>query len=49
MKLLMTLVVGVVLGAAGYWWLERTAPEAKVEPSSSAAPVATLETGVVPR
>ncbi|MBV6844933.1 M23 family metallopeptidase [Xanthomonas campestris pv. paulliniae] len=41
MKLLMTLVVGVVLGAAGYWWLERTAPEAKVEPSSSAAPVAT--------
>ncbi|AEO43505.1 metalloendopeptidase [Xanthomonas euvesicatoria pv. citrumelo F1] len=37
----MTLVVGVVLGAAGYWWLERTAPEAKVEPSSSAAPVAT--------
>ncbi|WP_372167184.1 M23 family metallopeptidase [Xanthomonas axonopodis] len=41
MKLLLTLVVGVVLGAAGYWWLERTAPEAKVEPSSSAAPVAT--------
>ncbi|MCP3042700.1 M23 family metallopeptidase [Xanthomonas euvesicatoria] len=41
MKLLMTLVVGVVLGAAGYWWLERTAPEAKVEPSSSAAPIAT--------
>ncbi|MFA4575549.1 M23 family metallopeptidase [Xanthomonas perforans] len=41
MKLLMTLVAGVVLGAAGYWWLERTAPEAKVEPSSSAAPVAT--------
>ncbi|WP_372161230.1 M23 family metallopeptidase [Xanthomonas axonopodis pv. cyamopsidis] len=41
MKLLMTLVMGVVLGAAGYWWLERTAPEAKVEPSSSAAPVAT--------
>ncbi|MBV6870842.1 M23 family metallopeptidase [Xanthomonas euvesicatoria] len=41
MKLLMTLVVGVVLGAAGYWWLERTAPEAKVEPSSSDAPVAT--------
>ncbi|MGX9960312.1 M23 family metallopeptidase [Xanthomonas euvesicatoria] len=41
MKLLMTLVVGVVLGAAGFWWLERTAPEAKVEPSSSAAPVAT--------
>ncbi|WP_372387537.1 M23 family metallopeptidase [Xanthomonas axonopodis] len=41
MKLLLTLVVGVVLGAAGYWWLERTAPEAKVEPSSSTAPVAT--------
>ncbi|MBO9793605.1 MULTISPECIES: M23 family metallopeptidase [Xanthomonas] len=41
MKLLMTLVVGVVLGAAGFWWLERTAPEAKVEPSSSAAPIAT--------
>ncbi|MGW8341379.1 endopeptidase [Xanthomonas axonopodis pv. khayae] len=41
MKLLMTLVVGVVLGAAGYWWMERTAPEAKVEPSSSAAPIAT--------
>ncbi|PPV09042.1 hypothetical protein XBLMG947_0695 [Xanthomonas bromi] len=40
MKLLMTLLVGVVLGAAGYWWLERTAPEAKVEPSSSAAPMA---------
>lgn len=31
MKLLMTLLVGGVLGAAGYWWLERTAPEAKVE------------------
>ncbi|KLC43610.1 M23 family metallopeptidase [Xanthomonas perforans] len=41
MKLLMTLVVGVVLGAAGFWWLERTAPEAKVEPSSSTAPIAT--------
>ncbi|KGE51284.1 M23 family metallopeptidase [Xanthomonas axonopodis pv. vasculorum] len=40
MKLLMTLVVGVLLGAAGYWWLERTAPEAKVEPSSGAAPIA---------
>ncbi|MBO9853392.1 M23 family metallopeptidase [Xanthomonas phaseoli] len=40
MKLLMTLVVGVVLGAAGYWWLERTAPEANVEPSSGAAPIA---------
>ncbi|MEJ8433287.1 M23 family metallopeptidase [Xanthomonas oryzae] len=35
MKLLMTLLVGGVLGAAGYWWLERTAPEAKVEPPSS--------------
>ncbi|KPL49936.1 endopeptidase [Xanthomonas axonopodis] len=40
MKLLMTLVVGVLLGAAGYWWLERTAPEAKIEPSSGAAPIA---------
>ncbi|TWQ08281.1 M23 family metallopeptidase [Xanthomonas vasicola] len=40
MKLLMTLLVGVVLGAAGYWWLERTAPGAKVESRSSTAPVA---------
>ncbi|KGR56856.1 M23 family metallopeptidase [Xanthomonas vasicola] len=39
MKLLMTLLVGVVLGAAGYWWLERTAPGAKVESLSSTAPV----------
>ncbi|AUJ13623.1 endopeptidase [Xanthomonas oryzae pv. oryzae] len=40
MKLLMTLLVGGVLGAAGYWWLERTAPEAKVEPPSSTMAIA---------
>ena len=40
MKLLMMLVVGVLLGAAGYWWLEREAPQAVVEPSLS-APVVT--------
>ncbi|UXA47837.1 M23 family metallopeptidase [Xanthomonas prunicola] len=38
MKLLMILVAGVAIGAGGYWWLERTAPEAKVEqPSSTSA------------
>ncbi|CAD0311610.1 M23 family metallopeptidase [Xanthomonas hortorum] len=41
MKLLMMLVVGVLLGAAGYWWLEREAPQAAVEPTPTAAPVAT--------
>ncbi|MDV2449448.1 peptidoglycan DD-metalloendopeptidase family protein [Xanthomonas hortorum] len=41
MKLLMMLVVGVLLGAAGYWWLEREAPQATVEPALTAAPVAT--------
>ncbi|MBB4730154.1 M23 family metallopeptidase [Xanthomonas arboricola] len=39
MKLLMMLVVGVLLGAAGYWWLEREAPQAAVAPASAAAPV----------
>ncbi|CAD7723023.1 hypothetical protein LMG31886_10180 [Xanthomonas hydrangeae] len=41
MKLLMMLVVGMLLGAAGYWWLEREAPQAVVEPAPTAAPVAT--------
>ncbi|NHF64625.1 M23 family metallopeptidase [Xanthomonas hortorum] len=41
MKLLMMLVVGVLLGAAGYWWLEREAPRATVEPAATVAPVAT--------
>ncbi|MFC7519569.1 M23 family metallopeptidase [Xanthomonas populi] len=36
MKLLMMLVAGVLLGAAGYWWLEREAPQAVVEPWLSA-------------
>ncbi|MCL1498264.1 M23 family metallopeptidase [Xanthomonas nasturtii] len=40
MKLLMILVIGMLLGAAGYWWLERTAPEANVAPASSAATIA---------
>ncbi|AEQ97710.1 hypothetical protein XOC_3620 [Xanthomonas oryzae pv. oryzicola BLS256] len=43
MKLLMTLLVGGVLGAAGYWWLERTAPQAKVEPPSSTMAIAVVE------
>ncbi|CAE6810370.1 M23 family metallopeptidase [Xanthomonas arboricola] len=43
MKLLMMLVVGVLLGAAGYWWLERQAPQAAVAPSSAAAPAATAQ------
>lgn len=43
MKLLMMLVVGVLLGAAGYWWLEREAPQAAVAPVSTAAPVVTAQ------
>lgn len=43
MKLLMMLVVGVLLGAAGYWWLEREAPQAAVAPASAAAPAATAQ------
>ncbi|WOB25518.1 MULTISPECIES: M23 family metallopeptidase [Xanthomonas] len=39
MKLLMILVAGVAIGAGGYWWLERGAPEATVTPSASAATV----------
>ncbi|NIK38953.1 murein DD-endopeptidase MepM/ murein hydrolase activator NlpD [Xanthomonas arboricola] len=39
MKLLMMLVVGVLLGAAGYWWLEREAPQAAVAPTSATASV----------
>ncbi|MBB3781152.1 murein DD-endopeptidase MepM/ murein hydrolase activator NlpD [Xanthomonas campestris] len=37
MKLLMMLVVGMLLGAAGYWWLEREAPQAAVAPTSATA------------
>ncbi|MCC8475796.1 M23 family metallopeptidase [Xanthomonas arboricola] len=43
MKLLMMLVVGVLLGAAGYWWLEREAPQAALAPASAAAPAATAQ------
>ncbi|PPT69562.1 M23 family metallopeptidase [Xanthomonas arboricola] len=43
MKLLMMLVVGVLLGAAGYWWLERQAPQAAVTPASAAAPAVTAQ------
>ncbi|PPT93885.1 M23 family metallopeptidase [Xanthomonas arboricola] len=43
MKLLMMLVVGVLLGAAGYWWLERQAPQAAVAPASAAAPTVTAQ------
>ncbi|OWB21806.1 hypothetical protein XocBAI15_15875 [Xanthomonas oryzae pv. oryzicola] len=43
MKLLMTLLVGGVLGAAGYWWLERTAPQAKVEAPFSTMAIAVVE------
>ncbi|PPT77949.1 endopeptidase [Xanthomonas arboricola pv. populi] len=43
MKLLMMLVVGVLLGAAGYWWLEREAPQAAVAPVSAAAPAVTAQ------
>ncbi|MBB4706687.1 endopeptidase [Xanthomonas arboricola] len=43
MKLLMMLVVGVLLGAAGYWWLERGAPQAAVTPASAAAPAVTAQ------
>ncbi|APO94948.1 M23 family metallopeptidase [Xanthomonas vesicatoria] len=39
MKLLMILVAGVAIGAGGYWWLERGAPEATVTPSASASTV----------
>ncbi|PPT17286.1 M23 family metallopeptidase [Xanthomonas arboricola] len=43
MKLLMMLVVGVLLGAAGYWWLERQAPQAALAPASAAAPAVTAQ------
>ncbi|SOT97266.1 M23 peptidase [Xanthomonas arboricola pv. fragariae] len=44
MKLLMMLVVGVLLGAAGYWWLEREAPQAAVASASAAdAPAVTAQ------
>ncbi|UOS98335.1 M23 family metallopeptidase [Xanthomonas arboricola] len=43
MKLLMMLVVGVLLGAAGYWWLERQAPQVVVAPASAAAPPVTAQ------
>lgn len=43
MKLLMMLVVGVLLGAGGYWWLEREAPQAAVAPASAAAPAVTAQ------
>ncbi|MBB3855145.1 murein DD-endopeptidase MepM/ murein hydrolase activator NlpD [Xanthomonas arboricola] len=43
MKLLMMLVVGVLLGAGGYWWLEREAPQAAVTPASAAAPAVTAQ------
>ncbi|PPT39686.1 M23 family metallopeptidase [Xanthomonas arboricola] len=43
MKLLMMLVVGVLLGAGGYWWLERKAPQAAVTPASAAAPAVTAQ------
>ncbi|MCC4616011.1 M23 family metallopeptidase [Xanthomonas campestris pv. asclepiadis] len=43
MKLLMMLVFGVLLGAAGYWWLEREAPQAAVAPASAAAPAVTAQ------
>ncbi|KER84963.1 M23 family metallopeptidase [Xanthomonas arboricola] len=43
MKLLMMLVVGVLLGAAGYWWLEREAPQAAVAPTSAVAPAVTAQ------
>ncbi|NIK09571.1 murein DD-endopeptidase MepM/ murein hydrolase activator NlpD [Xanthomonas arboricola] len=51
MKLLMMLVVGMLLGAAGYWWLEREAPQAAVAPTSAtasavAAPAQTASAGV---
>ncbi|WP_349655906.1 M23 family metallopeptidase [Xanthomonas sp. 10-10] len=40
MKLLMILVAGVAIGAGGYWWLERGAPEATVTQPASASSVA---------
>ncbi|MCC4619359.1 M23 family metallopeptidase [Xanthomonas cassavae CFBP 4642] len=40
MKLLMILMAGMAIGAGGYWWLERHAPEAKVPPAASASPAA---------
>lgn len=43
MKLLMMLVVGVLLGAAGYWWLEREAPQAALAPAPAAAPAVTAQ------
>lgn len=43
MRLLMMLVVGVLLGAAGYWWLERQAPQATVAAASDAAPAVTAQ------
>ncbi|WDM66846.1 M23 family metallopeptidase [Xanthomonas cucurbitae] len=39
MKLLMILIAGVAIGAGGYWWLERHAPEAAVPVAASAAPI----------
>ncbi|PPU39488.1 M23 family metallopeptidase [Xanthomonas arboricola] len=44
MKLLMMLVIGVLLGAAGYWWLEREAPQAAVAPASTAAAAVAAQT-----
>ncbi|MBB3834457.1 MULTISPECIES: M23 family metallopeptidase [Xanthomonas] len=38
MKLLMILIAGVAIGAGGYWWLERSAPEAQVPSPATAAP-----------
>ncbi|WP_372393102.1 peptidoglycan DD-metalloendopeptidase family protein [Xanthomonas sp. NCPPB 3582] len=44
MRLLMILIAGVAIGAGGYWWLERHAPEAKVPPAAST--VASPSTGM---
>ncbi|MCC4586286.1 peptidoglycan DD-metalloendopeptidase family protein [Xanthomonas sp. NCPPB 1067] len=41
MKLLMMLIVGLAIGAGGYWWLERDVPEATVTPPANAAPTPT--------
>ncbi|MBB4131019.1 M23 family metallopeptidase [Xanthomonas sp. 3075] len=41
MKLLLTLMLGLLIGAAGYWWLERGAPDAAVSPSPSPTPTPT--------
>ncbi|MEE7560871.1 M23 family peptidase, partial [Xanthomonas sp. Kuri4-2] len=43
MKTLLTLLVGLILGAAGYWWLSlRTPAPVTAAPAPPAAPAAVV-------